>query len=131
MINLKHDQFKINAAKFPDLLAFVDGSGYDYPSPFQWFFENSLQARTSHAYNYFAILRFLRKPSTASKLVPMFASKHFKGLLFFETNAFFAAKHFVFFICPILLNWEWRKMILRQMAFFSSQCVKVKTINSH
>ena len=41
VIHLKHDQFKINAVEFSDLR---------YPSPFQVFFENSLQARTSLAF---------------------------------------------------------------------------------
>ena len=58
-------------------------------------------------------------------------------------NAFFAAKHFVFFVCPILLKLGMekndpstngrtrRENVFWYLAFFSSQCVKAKTINSH
>ena len=41
--------------------------------------------------------------STAGEPAPVYTGKHFTGL-FCEPNAFSAAKHFVFFICPILLK---------------------------
>ena len=60
-----------------------------------------------------------------------------------QKTAFFVAKHFVFFVCPILLklgieendpstNGRTRRQnVFWYLAFCSSQCVKAKTINSH
>ena len=60
-----------------------------------------------------------------------------------QKNAIFAAKHFVFFVCAILLKLGMekndpstngrtrRENVFWYLAFFSSQCVKAKTINSH
>ena len=60
-----------------------------------------------------------------------------------QKNAIFAAKHFVFFVCAILLKLGMekndpstngrtrRENVFWYLAFCSSQCVKAKTINSH
>ena len=100
VINLKHDQFEINAAEFLDLRAFADGWGYYYPSPFQGFFSKTLYRRGLHTR---IILRQFKVIKGKLLLQTYHTGKHFTGLLFSEPNAF---QLFVFFICPILPKLE-------------------------
>ena len=109
MINLKHDQFERSlkqSQKFSDLRAFVvNALGCYYSSPFQRFYENSIQASNSQAYNPSPIQRFYGNSFKASQLQSTHAST-VRGLLFSELIAVFAAKHFIFFLSPILLKLE-------------------------
>ena len=73
------------------------------PSPFQRFYENPIQASNSQAYNPSPFQRFYGNSLQASQLHSTQAST-VRGLLFSELNAVFAAKHFIFFIFPILLK---------------------------
>ena len=88
VINLKHDQFERSlkqSQKFSDLRAFVvNGLGCYYSSPIQRFYGNSFKAS--------------QLQSTHASTV--------RGLLFSELIAAFAAKHFIFFLSPILLKLE-------------------------
>ena len=105
-----HDQFLTRSIwrslkqsqKFSDLRAFVQASNSQAynPLPFQRFHGNSLQAS--------------QLQSTQASTV--------RGLLLSELNAVFAAKHFIFFISPILLKLEKEEndpMIGRRRVMFS------------
>ena len=145
VIHLKHDQFKINAAEFSNLRE----EAYSRLSFAIWSFsENSLQARTSHAYTNltFAILRFLRELAlyrmrtsfrlhmqTLYRLVILQAKctiriQALSGLLYLshppETGnggkrSFDKGSD------------EEEKNVFWYLAFLNCQCVKATTINSH
>ena len=70
------------------------------------FFSKTLYRQGLHSIinlRYFKV--FTGTSSIRGQPVPVYTSKHFKGLLFSKPNALFASKHFlVFFICPILLK---------------------------
>ena len=83
----------------------MNGRGCYYPSPFQRFYENSIQASNSQAYNPSPFQSFYGNSLQANQLQSTQAST-VRGLLFSELNAVFAAKHFIFFISPILLKLE-------------------------
>ena len=71
-----------------------------YPSPFLSFFSKNLYGRGLHT---LIIVRHF-KVFTGTLYCRRTSSRLHRQALFSEPNAFFAAKHFVFFICPILLK---------------------------
>ena len=113
-----------------------------YSLPFQRFYENSIQASNSQAYSPSPFQRFYGNSLQASHLITVYSGKYSQRLLFSELNAVFAAtKHFIYFISPILLKrnkeesdpmiGRRRVNVLWYLAYFSSQCVKTTTIDSH
>ena len=103
----KRDQFEDLWNNRRNFLTFalgvVNGRGCYCSSPFQRFYENPIQASNSQAYNPSPFQRFYGNSLQASQLHSTQAST-VRGLLFSELNAVFAAKHFIFFIFPILLK---------------------------
>ena len=101
VINLKNDQFWRyfkQSQKSSDLHALVvNGRDCYHSSPFQRFYENSVDASNSQAHNPSPFQRFFTgtgEPITGQST----QASTVTGLLFSEPNAVFTAKHFIFYL---------------------------------